>query len=384
MSMQKIPPTMKPGMLYAGTHRRAHRADPVDVAFGIYAFRKEGGSGQLSRVDLTETPQPGWIALHPSGRYLYAANEVRGFEGADGGGVSAFAIDPETGLLSPLNTRRTPPLPCHCEVDASGRCLLVATFGGGTVHLFPLEPDGRIGPEADAHQHKGSSVHPRRQTHPHAHAVVIDPANRFVLVPDLGTDRIIVYEMLPASGRLLSRPERDVRLAPGSGPRHLAFHPQARFVYLMNEMSAKITTFAYDMQNGGLQEIQTVDALPEGFSGLRSGAELSIHPAGRFLYATTRSHGSSGEPPARGIDSVVWFEIDAEHGVLHPRGRIFSGGEIPRTFTFDSSGEYLFVGHQCSGTVVTFRIHPQTGAPIATGDVISTPVPVCLRFSYRN
>jgi 6-phosphogluconolactonase len=375
---------MKTGLLYVGTHRRAHRADPVDVAFGIYAFRKEPGSGRLIDVAVTETPQPGWIAVHPRGRFLYVTNEVGSFEGADGGGVSAFAIDTETGSLTPLNTRRTPPLPCHCEVDASGRYLLVATFGAGTVHLFPLMSDGRIGPEADAHRHTGSSVHPRRQTQPHAHAVGIDPANCFVLVPDLGTDRIIVYELEHESGKLIPRPERNVRLAPGSGPRHVTFDPRARFVYLLNEMSATITTFGYDMTHGGLREIQTVDALPDGFSGLRSGAEVGIHPAGRFLYATTRSHGSSGEPPARGLDSIVWFEIDQEHGVLRPRGRVPSGGQIPRTFTFDSSGDYLFVGHQCSGTVVTFRIDPHTGTPIATGEVIASPVAVCVRFITTN
>jgi 6-phosphogluconolactonase len=198
------------------------------------------------------------------------------------------------------------------------------------------------------------------------------------LVPDLGADQIIVYELDRARGKLITRPERNVQLAPGSGPRHVAFDPQARFVYLINEMSATITVFAYDAARGALLEIQSVDTLPEDFEGLRSGAEIGVHPAGRFIYATTRSHGSSGEPPARGLDSIVWFEIDQQTGQLHLRGRVPSGGEIPRTFAFDSSGLCLFVGHQCSGSVVTFRIDAQTGTPIATGEVIATPVPVCL------
>jgi 6-phosphogluconolactonase len=371
---------MNPGLLYVGTHRRAHRADPVDVAFGIYTFRREHDAWRPGANSLTETPQPGWMAVHPSGRFLYVANEVGDFAGTACGGVSAFAIEPGTGTLRPLNTRRTPPLPCHCEVDASGRYLLVATFGGGSVHLYPIASDGHIGPEADAHRHTGSSMHPRRQASPHAHAVGIDPANRFVLVPDLGTDQIIVYELDRVSGKLISRPERNVRLVPGSGPRHVTFDPQARFVYLMNEMSATITVFAYDATCGALVELQSVDTLPDGFTGLRSAAEIGVHPAGRFVYATTRSHGSSGEPPARGLDSIIWFEIDEHTGRLRLRGRVSSGGEIPRTFTFDSRGRRLYVGHQCSGTVVTFRIDAKTGAPSATGEVLATPVPVCLRL----
>lgn len=369
--------------LYVGTHRRAHRSDPIDIAFGIYAFRNELESRHLSALGMTNTPQPGWIAAHPNGRFLYAVNEVGRPGGAEEGGVSAFAIDSDNGALSPLNTRPTPPLPCHCEVDASGRYLLVATFGGGTVHLFPLTPDGHIGPEADTHRHSGSSVHPNRQTHPHAHAASLDPANRFVLVPDLGIDQLIVYEFDPEAGKLVPRPEHNVRLAPGSGPRHVAFDSQARFVYLMNEMSATITAFAYDSDHGVLQEIQNTDLLPEGFSGLRSGAELGVHPTGRFLYATTRSHGSSGEPPIRGLDSLVWFEINAMDGTLRLRGRTPSGGELPRSFAFDHHGDHLYVGHQASGTVVTFRIDPETGTPAATGEIVTTPVPVCLLFNHE-
>jgi 6-phosphogluconolactonase len=373
---------MKPELLYVGTHRRAHHADTVDVAHGIYTFRREPADGRLINQALTESLQPGWLAIHPGGRFLYATNEVRNYQGLEGGGVSAFAVDP-SGLLSPLNSQRTGSLPCHCEVDATGRFLLVATFAGGTVHLFPLQPDGKIAPEVDVHRHTGSSVHPR-QTQPHPHAVSIDPANRFVLVPDLGTDQLVVYELEHANARVVPRPQCNIRLAPGSGPRQIAFGPRARFVYLMNEISSTVTTFAYDATRGGLREIQSTDILPEDFTGLRSGAAIAVHPTGRFLYATTRSHGSSGKPPVRGIDAIAWFDIDQNSGLLRLTGRVGSGGEIPRSFAFDGSGDYLFVGHQCSGTIVTFRIDQSTGAPIATGEVVATPVPVCLRMAPRT
>jgi 6-phosphogluconolactonase len=371
---------MASGLIYVGTHRRAHRADPVDIAFGIYWLRMASDTGQLSSAGLIETPQPGWLSMHPGGRSLYAVNEVQDFDGVQGGGVSAFAIAPETGALTLLNARPTSSLPCHCEVDASGKYLLVATFGGGAVHLFPLEPDGQIGPEADFHQHTGSSAHPRRQTGPHAHGISIDPGNRFVLVPDLGTDQVIVYELDHQAGHLIPRPERNVRLPPESGPRHLVFDQRSRFAYLMNEMSATIAVFSYEAGTAALQEIQTVDTLPAGFVGLRSGAEIALHPSGRFLYASTRSHGSSGALQAPGLDRLVWFEVE-EAGTLRSAGSISSGGQIPRTFTFDSRGDVLFVGHQCSGTVVTFQIDRATGTPIATGTIISSPVPVCLRFT---
>jgi 6-phosphogluconolactonase len=362
--------------LYVGAHARPQRDHPEDIAFGIYGFEAERGA--LTGGGLTRTPQPGWIAAHPNGRVLYACNEVREFAGAPGGGVSAFAIDGETGELILLGSQATPALPCHCEVTADGRFLVVATFGGGSVHLFPLASDGAIGPEADAHRHHGSSVHPRRQSEPHAHAAALDPAGRFVLVPDLGIDQVVVYALDAERGKLTPRPERNVRLPPGSGPRHIAFSADGRFAYLMNEMSADITVFAYDGATGALEALQVLDLLPSGFAGHRSGAAIAVHPSGRFIHATTRSHGSSGEPPLRGLDSLVWAPIDSATGRLGPLGRVASGGEIPRSFAFGETGDYLFVGHQRSGTVVTFRIDPRTGAPQASGEVVRSPVPVCM------
>jgi len=366
--------------LYIGTHRRAHRTDPEDVAFGLYAFAAVPGATPnptLKQVALIRTPQPGWVVAHPHGRYLYACNEVHAIDGLPGGAISAFELDARTGEPRPLNSRPTPALPCHCAVDATGRFLLVASFTGGSVHLFPLTKDGQIGPEADCHRHSGSSIHPRRQQSPHAHAVAIDPANRFVLVPDLGTDRVLVYQIDHTAGRLIPRPERETRLPPGSGPRHLVFDPSGRHAYLMNEMSAEITVFDYDSGLGALSAVQTLDLMPEGFSGLRSGAAIGVHPAGGHLYATTRSHTSSGEAPLRGLDSLVWCEINARDGRLTLRSRTSSGGEIPRSFAFVHAGRQLLVAHQCSGTVMAFDIG-DSGSPQPQGQVLRTPVPVCV------
>jgi 6-phosphogluconolactonase len=368
--------------IFVGTFPKAHRSDPADAAFGVYVLRLDPVSGELGPVGMTPTPRPGWVTLHPSRRYLYAVNEVHEFEGRSGGGVSAFAIDQATGQLSPLNTRPVgSPLPCHCVVDGTGRYLLVSTYLEGTIELFPIEGDGRLGAVRDVHQHEGSSIDPRRQSQAHAHSINLDPANRFALAADLGTDRVVVYELDLERGKLIPHPEREARVTPGSGPRHLAFHPNAPFVYLINEMSATVTVFAYDAATGTPREIQTVPTLPDGFAGYRSTAEIAVHPSGRFLYGTNRSYGSSSTPPELGEDTIVWFEIDQGSGRLTPRGRVQTGGETPRSFVIDPSGARLYVANQRSNNLAAFRIDPGTGALSPAGHLTSTPVPVCLQIA---
>ncbi|BBB01336.1 hypothetical protein RVR_8702 [Actinacidiphila reveromycinica] len=374
-------PDPRPAHLYVGTFPRAYHRDPVDTAFGVYALRVDPRTGDLRPAGSVPTPRPGWLAVHPGGRFLYAMNEVRDFEGHPGGGVSAFAADPRTGRLTALGTVPLgEPSPCHGVVDATGRHLIVATFHGGTVHLLPLGDDGRPGPACDVRRHRGSSVHPRRQTSPHAHSVTLDPANRFVLVADLGTDRLEVYGLDADRGRLSALPDGGACLPPGSGPRHTVFHPTAPVVYLVNEMAATVTVFAWEPEHGGLRATQTAPVLPEGTTGYRSASGIAVHPTGRFLYVTTRSHGSSGEPPERGPDSLVTFLIDPGTGRLLPGGRTATGGEIPRSLVLDPDGRHLYVGHQASGNVVTFRVDPGNGVPEPTGQVVATPVPVCLQM----
>jgi 6-phosphogluconolactonase len=380
VARNKKSPGMNPWLLHVGTHRRAQRADSADIAFGVYSFALAPGAAAAVPLGLTETNQPGWFAGRPGKPVLYAVNEVRGTEGRDRAGVSAFRVGEASGRLHLINSRPTPGLPCHCQVDATGRYLAVASHAGGSVHLFPLEEDGRLGAESDAHRHAGSGPDPRRQAGPHPHAVNFDRDNRFLLVPDLGADRIFAYELDRAAGRLIPVADGGAPLPPGSGPRHLAFDAGGGFVYLMCEMSARIAVFAYDRASARLRQIQDVDALPDGFDGYRSGAALVLHPSGRFLYATTRSHGSSGRPQKPGLDHVAWFEIDRTEGTLRPRGRTESGGEIARAAALDPASGRLYVANQGSGSVVPFRIDPLTGEPKATGEVIRTPVPVCLHF----
>lgn len=368
--------------MLVGTHRRAHHADPADVAFGIYTFELNGNDGTFVQSRLTETPSPGWLAVHPNGRTVFAVNEVRKIGDREGGAISAFAIDGPSGTLRLINTAPLPPMPCHCVVEASGRYLIAATFGGGSIHMFVLAADGSIAREVDCHAHTGSGVHPKRQTAPHAHAIVLSPDNRFVLVPDLGIDRILIYEVDHAAGRLIPLPENTVVLAPLSGPRHAVFSADARFFYLINEMNATIGVFGYDAGRGRLTALQSVNLLPEGFTGLRSGAAIALHPDGSHLYATTRSHGSSGMPSDPGLDSLIWFSIDEAIGLLTCDGRISSGGAIPRSMAFSPFTGHLHVAHQCSGTIVEFTLNE--GVPTPLGNILATPVPVCLAFASKQ
>lgn len=367
--------------LYAGAYSTPDTPDGPGHPSGIHALRLDSVTGLLQPAGVTATPEPGWLAAHPGGGFLYAVNEVTELEGRPGGGVSAFATDPVTGQLTRLNTRPTTGrLPCHCVTDRDGRVLLVAGYLDGTVELFPIEADGSLGPARAVLRHGGSGADPDRQAGPHAHSVNLDPAGRFVLVADLGTDRVAVYE-LDAGRGLTARPERDALVAPGSGPRHLAFHPGGGLAYLVNEMAATVTAFGYDGTTGALRELQTVSTLPEGFTGYRAAAEVAVHPAGQFLYVTNRSDGSSSEAPERGEDSVAWFEIDADSGCLTPRGRVPAGGDTPRTLVIDPDGARLYVANQRGGNLTTFLIDPRTGALAAAGQVTPVPGPVSLLFA---
>ena len=363
--------------LYAGTF--AGGSGPATPPPGICTLRV-GRGGALSLIGMTAAPQAGWLALHPAHRFLYAVHEVREFAGRPGGAVSAFAVGRATGRLTLLNSTATAGrLPCHCTVDKTGRYLLVATHMDGTVELFRIEADGRLGPVLAVHRRAGSSVHPRRQASPHAHSVTLDPAGRFALVADLGTDQVAVYELDAERGTLTARPGRDVPVAPGSGPRHLAFHPGGRFAYLLSELAATVTSFAYEPADGRLRAVQTVSTLPSGFTGHRAAAEVAVHPSGRFLFASNRSYGSSGEPPARGEDSVAWFEIDQASGRLTPRGRVRTGGDTPRSFAIDPAGQLLYAASQRGGHLEAYLIDQRTGALSRTGPAAGVPAqPVCV------
>ena len=263
---------------------------PATRVKGIYVSRFAASDGKLSPPELAaETINPSFVALHPKGQFLYAVGETNTFQDQKTGFVAAFSIDRATGklkLLNQLSSRGGGP--CHLVVDRTGKNLLVANYGTGSVACFPLKPDGSMAESSAFIQHAGSGPNRSRQQGPHAHQVVMSPDNRFAFVPDLGLDSIMIYRFDPAKGTLTPHDPPFAKTAPGSGPRHMAFHPKGRFAYVICEMGNSVTAFSYDAAKGVFKELQTETTLPKDFKGDSSTAEIEVHPNGRFLYGSNR------------------------------------------------------------------------------------------------
>ncbi|HXN22572.1 MAG TPA: lactonase family protein [Candidatus Dormibacteraeota bacterium] len=351
-------------IMYAGTYTRP-------PSKGIYAYRFQPASGTFTSIGLVaETANPSFLAIHPNQRFLYAANEISRYEGQSAGSVSAFSIDAASGQLKLLNQVSSKGSgPCHVALDKTGKWLFAANYNGGSVAAFPVHNDGTLGEASAFVQHSGSSVNPQRQREPHAHVATVSPDNRFILVADLGSDQVFVYRLDPAKGRLAPNDPPFVKVAPGSGPRHLAFRPDGRFTYVINEMMSTVTTFGYDAGRGSLQELQTLSTLPEGFTGTNSTAEIAVHPNAKFLYASNRGH-----------DSIAIFQIDPAKGTLTAAGQVATQGKTPRNFAIDPTGAYLLAANQDSASVVVFRIDQKSGGLMPIGTVLEIPFPVCITF----
>ena len=338
---------------------------------GIYVYRLDSETGALEYSSkITGVENPSFLDIHPSGRYLYSVNEIGEFEGKASGAVTAFYIHQNTGEISFLNQRATGGgAPCHVSVDATGKYLLVANYGGGSVAAFPIGKDGRLGEASDFVQHTGSSVNPRRQSEPHAHSIMIDPENRFAFAPDLGLDKILIYKLNLEDGSFTANAQPWARVHPGAGPRHLDFHPNGKYAYVINELDSTFTAFRYDANIGTLTEIQTISTLPEDFDGTSHCADVHVHPSGKFLYGSNRGH-----------DSIVICAIDAETGMLSYIGCESTQGQAPRNFGLNPEGTFLLAANQSTNTIVTFAVDADTGELTATGNVAEVPNPVCLKM----
>lgn len=344
---------------------------------GIYTSRLNLASGALTAPELAaETQNPSFLAVHPSRTFLYAVNEVRTFQDQPGGSVSGFAIDRKTGKLTPLNQQSSRGGgPAHLVVDKGGRNVLVANYGGGSVAVLPIGSDGMLKPASAFVQHEGSSVHPKRQTRPHAHSINVDPGNRFAYAADLGLDRVMIYRFNPEAGSLAAADPPFAAVKPGSGPRHFAFHPKGPFAYVINEIVLTVTAFRHDAQSGALTELETVSTLPPGqaFQEGYSTAEVQVHPSGRFLYGSNRGH-----------DSITVFSIDQESGKLTYVQNEPTQGSAPRGFGIDPTGAYLLAGNQRSDSVVVFRIDQKTGRLTPAGQKLELGSPVSVKFVERD
>ncbi len=340
---------------------------------GIYAYRFDSSTGKLNSLGLAaETAEPSFLAVDSRGRVLYAANEILAFNGQPTGAVSALAIkhDGKLTLLNQISSRDQGP--AHITLDRAGKYALVSNYTLGSVAVFPILKNGRLGESPSFVQHKGHSVNPERQEGPHAHAVALSPDVRFAIVADLGLDELLVYRFDNAKGTLEANPQ-IVKAAPGAGPRHLVFSADGKFLYVINELQSTVVTYSYDAATGALHELQTVSTLPKGFSGSSTAAEIAIDPAGRFLFASNRVVDANG--------SIAVFAIDSKTGVLTLVEVDSTAGETPRNFTIDPTGRWLLAANQDSDTIVVFRLDPKGGHLVATGDVVQVPSPTCVMFA---
>jgi 6-phosphogluconolactonase len=321
-----------------------------------------------------ESEDPSFLAVHPSGKYLYAVNEIDHFGAQKSGAVSAFSIDTRTGKLTLINQAATQGAgPCHVSMDKTGKNVLVANYDGGNVAVFPVREDGSLAPASAVVQHSGSSVNKERQEGPHAHWIGASPDNRFALAADLGLDEVLVYRFNIAKGTLMPNNPPFVKVNPGAGPRHVAFHPNGKFAYVLSEMEDSVTAFSYKTSNGSLSPLQTVSALSilrKDYTGPKEAAEVAVHPNGKFLYASNRA----------GIDTISVFSIDPVKGTLKLRDEYPTMGKTPRNFAIDPTGKFLLAANQESNNIVTFRIDLTTGALTPTGDIAEAPAPVCITF----
>jgi 6-phosphogluconolactonase len=338
---------------------------------GIYLAELDLKSGQLTAQGLAATTtSPSYLALHPNRRFLYAVNEVDRFAGASGGSVSAFAIDAGTGMLTLLNQQASKgAAPTHLVVDRQGKNVLAANYTGGSVVVLPIDAEGRLGPATGFVQHTGMSVNRSRQTAPHAHGIALDAVGRFAYVADLGLDKVLIYRFDAAQGTIVPNDPPFASVPPGSGPRHLAFHPAGGFGYAINELTSTVTTFRHNADTGALEPLQTISTLPADYTRSNSTAEVVVHPSGKYLYGSNRGH-----------NSIAIFAIDPNAGTLTPVGHEPTQGRTPRNFNIDPTGVYLLAANQDTNTVVVFRIDPATGRLTAVGAPVEFPTPVCVEF----
>jgi 6-phosphogluconolactonase len=332
---------------------------------GITVATLDTDSGALSAPrHIMDTRDPAHFTLSADGRHLYLCNT------GTPGGVSAFAVeDRKTGALRLLNHRESKGRgPSYVSLDATGRFVLDANYGGGFVEVLAVKPDGSLGEQTAFVQHAGSSVH-ARQNKPYAHWIRTDPSNRFALAADLGIDQIVVYRFDATTGKLAPHEPPSAKVTPGMGPRHLAFHPNGKWVYAVQELANEVVAFEWDAGKGTLTQFQALKTLAEGFTEPNTAAEIAVRPDGRFVYVSNR-----------GEDTLVVYAIDARTGELTLRQRVPSGGRTPRYFAFDPAARWLVASNQEGGNLQVFSIDAKSGELTPKGDPVALDRPMGVVF----
>ncbi|MGB4589573.1 MAG: lactonase family protein [Clostridiaceae bacterium] len=336
---------------------------------GIYLIELDMESGSLSNLGLVaKTPNPSYLIVDANKKYLYAVNELKEYQGEFSGSVTSFEIVPDHHHLLPINTRPTVGTdPCHVALSKNNTHLFVSNFMSGSVCVFPIDADGSIKEKSDFIQHVGSSINKDRQKSPHAHSLTFDPENSRAIVPDLGIDKLMIYDFDEHEGRLIPSEIPWYSVSPGAGPRTCEFGRSGEYCYLINEIANSISVLAYDKLKGRLEEIQVVPSLANSFDGDNTCADLQLTPDGRFLYGSNRGH-----------NSIIVYSINSSNGRLTYVDTTLSEGETPRSFTIEPTGHFLLVCNQDSDNIVVFSIDQETGK-LLKKDELFIPTPVCVK-----
>jgi 6-phosphogluconolactonase len=336
---------------------------------GMYRSTLNTETGQLSEPVLAgKAINPNFLDIHPEGTHLYAV----GGAGGQAGTVGAYAIDRATGSLRLLNEQTAGGTnPLHISIDRKAQNVLVANYSSGSVEVLPIQPDGSLNKPSAFIQHEGSSINPQRQAGPHAHCIFASPDNQYVYCSDLGLDKVLIYRFDAARGTLAPADPAYAAATPGSGPRHFTFHPNGRFVYVINEMEGSVTGYTCNASNGSLTPFQTISTFPPEYAGATSSAEIRVTPDGQFLYGSNR-----------GNNSIAAFRIDPAKGTLTLVEFETAALSTPRNINVDPTGNFLLAANQNGNSVSVYRINRETGAldPVGPSSLVGTPT--CIRFLW--
>jgi 6-phosphogluconolactonase len=350
---------------------------------GIYVSRFHAATGEVSEPELAaEVVNPSFLTISPNHRFLYAVSEDPLSLGPPldhSSYVSSFAIDPSTGKLRLLNSApASGTSTCFISIDKTGKYVMMANFGSGSVSVVRVKEDGSLGELTAFIQNVGHSVDPSIQTEPHPHWIGVSPDNRYVIVSDLGLDKVLIFRFDAETGKLSPPDPPFAAVYPGGGPRHFAFDPSGKFGYQLSEMSGMVDVYAWAPSKGTLTGIQRAHTVPHDFFGGNHSGEVEIHPNGKFLYESNRRTKSEF---VRGPESIGVFAIDPRNGTLTPVEQVDSGGIMPRNFKIDPTGAYLFSANQLTNNIVLFKIDSATGRLKKTGTEIKVDTPVCIQFA---
>lgn len=363
---------------YVGTYTRGAPGGWSDKAeathpTGVAVFAVAPETGAFTLIETVPSDNPSYLTLHPTQRYLYVSNEIADYDGQkDAGSIEAYAIDETSGKLTLLNRQAVGSIPAHMSVDPTGKYLVAGIYVGGSFQVLPIKDDGSLDAVSDEVKESGKGPNEARQEAPHPHCVIFDPAGKYIATADLGNDKVQIFQL--ADGKLVKASEQSV--APGSGPRHLSFHPSGQYLYVICELTATITAFPYDAATGALGDaLQVISTVPDDFPPDKSTAEIMVHPSGKFLYGSNRKF--EDHPLA---DAIVGFAIDEATGKLTLIEHTTENIHFPRGFNFDPTGKWLYALNQKGDTIVQLLIDQTTGKLTPTGLIIDTPVPVSIAF----